>query len=324
MVPEMATVNKYENFEAEKPGTVLKIAHSGLELLHTRKHNFDHHLCEKVIGYREFSGERQLRPNHVNHLINAMLRGTFHPEWVNLIVCEHAGETWRMNGQHTCLARLELPKSWKDSGQVTVMTYETKTFDAMRELYASIDRNSPRTKGNVIHSYLGGSEEFVEVSPTLVRLLGESLGFWLWEGGHELYKHDGDEVSYLMMHTYKSLVQTILAFCLTEPRLQSVEHMRRSPVVAAMYETFSKVIQPSLDFWTTIKTGVGFDSMSDPRLKLRSALQNTKLGSSRTKERQKTIDRETQYRWCINSFNHWRKGDEMKVLNSTKERQRAK
>lgn len=319
---ELAT--KFESFEAEKPTQVLNLASPNLLLVSSKKHDFSHSLCEEIIGFQEFEGERSLRPPHVNYLINAMLRNTFHQEWVNLVVCKYNDVQWRMNGQHTCLARLELPKAWKQQNQVTVLTYAASTYDAMRELYASIDRNSPRTKGNIIHSYLGGHAMFVDAPPTLVRLLGESLSFWLWEGGHERAKHDGDEISYLMLNEHMTLVQTVLNFCLLEPKILSCEHMRRTPVIAALYETFNHVFQASSTFWTSVKTGVGFDTTNDPGLRLRNALINTKLSNSDTVRRSKCIDRETQYRWCINAFNHWRKGDDMKVLNSTQQRQRAR
>lgn len=321
---EDSTAHKFEHFTAEKPETVLKIAHAGLELISQRKHNFDHHLCERIIACREFPGERGLRPNHCNYLINAMLRQTFHPEWVNFITCEFDNDTWRMNGQHTALARLEMPKTWKNQGQVNVMMYRAGTFEAMRELYSSIDRNSPRTKGNVIHSYLGGTEQFEGVAPTLVRIMGESLGFWLWETQNERTRHDGDEISHLMTHQHKALVESVLALCLDEPKLLSLDHMRRAPVIAAMYETFSKVASASIEFWHSVKTGIGFLDATDPRLKLRTALQNVKLNTNDTVARSKCINRETLYRWCINAFNHWRKGDKMITLTSTKERQRAK
>lgn len=322
MAEEATAVSKFD-VEIDAPKNVLKIACAGLRLLGEKKIQFDHRLCNQLIGYREVPGDRPLRPNHVNYLISTMMRGTFHPEWVKLIVCQFDGETWRMNGQHTAMARLEMPERWKDAGQVGVMTYEASTHDAMRELYSSIDRGAPRTKGNVLSSYLTDTEQFQDASETLIKLMGEGLAMWLWESGHERNKHDSDEVAWLMQHTHKTLVSTILAFALQEPRMTS-GFMRRSSVVAAMCESFGKVYQDSADFWNAVRTGVGFTAADDPRLRLRNYLAESRVGSHDTRVRAKNVDRESMYRICVLAFNKFRKHESCKVLMPTKDRQRAK
>ena len=323
---EPATATKFDDLRIEPPKDVLKIARPGLTLLHERKHNFDHHLCDKIIGYTEFPGERPLRPTHVHYLLNCMMRGTFHPEWVQLILCEFGDDVFRMNGQHTCMARFEMPKAWKDAGQVRVMTYRADTMDALRELYSSIDRGAPRTKGNVINSYLAGTEDFADVPQRIISNVSTALAFWLWDTPTERTKHDGDEVAYLMTHAYKALTQCVIGFCMEPPSVTGLSFLRRASVIAAMFETFGKVHQDSVEFWTAVKTGVGLDSATDPRLRLRDALMNTSTHSTdvMSVSRAKTVDRETMYRWCVNAFNCWRKGEPMKSLRSTKDRQRAK
>ena len=217
-----------------------------------------------------------------------------------------------------------MPKGWKGAGQVGVMTYEADTMEAMRELYSSIDRGAPRTKGNILNSYLTDTEQFQDAAPTLVRLLGEGLSLWLWESGHERNRHDADEVAWLMQHTHKTLVSTVLTFALQEPRLVTYQPMRRASVVAAMFETFTKVYQDSEAFWTAVRTGVGFESGDDPRLRLRNYLQETKVSGTDVRVRSKNVDRESMYRVCVLAFNKFRKAEPCKVLMPTKERQRAK
>lgn len=315
--------NKFTEFEVEKPTNVLKIASAGLRLIKEQKVIFDHHLCEKIIGYREMPGDRCLRPAHVQYLISAMMRGTFHPEWVRFIVCQWDSQAWRMNGQHCAMARLEMPAVCKEIGSVGLMFYEADTFEAMRELYASIDRGAPRTRANILSSYLADTEQFADSTPTMVKLLGTALTLWLWEGTHEKGKHDADEVAYLMQHQHKALVCTVMAFCQEEPKVLTNDYMRRGAVVAAMFETFTKVYQPSVDFWTAVRSGIGFDSADDPRLRLRNFLMTVKMGAD-AKQRTVKLDGETIYRICINAFNRWRAGEKVKVLLTTKERQRAK
>ncbi|KKR80165.1 MAG: hypothetical protein UU27_C0036G0001, partial [Parcubacteria group bacterium GW2011_GWD1_40_9] len=73
----------------------------GLKLVTSRKVNFTRAEAEKLLGHEEFVGERTLKNSHVDYLIQTMERGTFHPEWVNLVICKFDGKTYRMNGQHT-------------------------------------------------------------------------------------------------------------------------------------------------------------------------------------------------------------------------------
>ena len=174
------------------------------------------------------------------------------------------------------------------------MGYRAKDMEAMRELYSSIDRGASRTKANVIASYLEGTKQFAGTTPSLIRLIGEGLALWLWEGSHERSRHDGDEIAYLMQNEHKNVTNAVLAYCMQNPKVYNVIFMRRAPVLAAMFETFSKVVQPSVDFWESVKNGTGFESTDDPRLKLRNALQNTKLVTSSLMTRTKSIDRETQ------------------------------
>lgn len=318
-------MTKFDSVTIETPTNVLKIARPGLHLASDRKVQFDHHLAEKIIGAKDMPGERPLRPRHVSYLMNAMMRGTFRQELVAFMTCKQGKDEWRVNGQHTAMARLEMPAKWKDQDLVRVMVYEANSFDAVRELYASVDRGATRTRANVIQSYLQGTDQFDGVATRLVKLVSEGLAVWLWEGYHERSKHDADEVAWLMQHTHKTLVDVVTAFALEEPALQSCEWLRRAPVVAAMFETFSKVVQPSDEFWTSIKTGVGFNSAYDPRLRLRNSLQEFKMTAASTaRSKGKGVDGETLYRWCINCFNVWRKGENLKQVRTTKERQRAR
>ena len=49
----------------------------GLKLVKDRKVEFNHPLAYKMLeGYEEFVGDRPLKQNHVDTLVNAMMRGT--------------------------------------------------------------------------------------------------------------------------------------------------------------------------------------------------------------------------------------------------------
>ena len=313
------------------PKTVVKTSTNELSLVSDRKIKFDDHLCKRLLACAElpFKGmERPLRPNWVNYLISAMHEGTFHPEWVHFVTCQVGNVTYRCNGQHTILARLEMPNNWVAKNGIDVVqvqAYESRGMDGLRELYASIDRGAPRTKSNQLSALLIGTKEYEDVSPTLLKLACEGLSLWLWELKTQQKLHGGNEIAHIMRHTHAALVTSVLSWAASEPKLLSLDFLRRAPVMGAMYETFGKVYSASVTFWDSVRSGVGFDSPDDPRLRLRNALQNTVLMSDATISKKKnSVNRETMYRWCVAAFNAWRAGEVVKVLRTPKTRQRAK
>jgi len=245
---------------------------SGLELVRTRKANFTHEEAEKLLMYDEFAGDRPLKNAHVDYLVQSMRRNTFHPEWVNLVICKCDGKTYRMNGQHTAWARLEMPKSWECP--VTVLEYKAESMDDMRILYASIDRSSPRTRANVITSYLAGTEEFDGVKAVTMRVVPQGFALWFWKTKNERRLHDGDDVAVLLKTDHYDLARKVCSF-LDDHTARDQRHILRAPVVAAMFATFNKAPQVALEFWGPVAAGTGIEKLGDPRLKLRNELQRS-------------------------------------------------
>src|SRR5688500_1830871 len=78
-------------------------------------------LAKELLAMPAFIGERPMRKRHVGNLVHNMQRGTFRWEWVTIITCrctephngKPKGATFRMNGQHTCSARLEMQPSYR-------------------------------------------------------------------------------------------------------------------------------------------------------------------------------------------------------------------
>lgn len=286
----------------------------GLKLVATRKVNFSHDEAEKILEHEEFIGDRALKNAHVDYLVSSMKRGTFHPEWVNLVVCKFDGKTWRMNGQHTAWARLEMPKEWPCP--VTILEYTAKSMEDMRTLYASIDRSSPRTRANVIDSYLAGTPEFEGVRAVSLRLMPQGFALWFWKTKTERRYHDGDDIAYLVKTDHYDLARKVCAF-LDKHAGRDYKHLHRAPVVAAMFATFNRAPQIALDFWGPVATGTGIDKVGDPRLKLRNELQRNAVdhgfGAHSDK---KIVSPEFMYRQCVTAWNAFREGRTLQILKA--------
>ena len=293
----------------------------GLILRKRRKLKFTHEEAYKLLDLDDFDGDRKLKQNHVDRLVRAMLRGTFHSEWVTLIICTLNGTVFRMNGQHTAWARLEMPKTWKCD--VEMLEYDAKSEQDMRMLYASIDRASPRTKANVIESYLAGSEEFKDVKARSLRVVSQGFAQWFWATNNERNKHDGDDIAYLLKTDYYDLTIKVLAFL---DKLSPVEHKHvfRAPVVAAMLATFNKAPQIALEFWTPVADGVGLEKRGDPRLKLRTWLLQTAVGYGRggSSDKEK-VTQELMFRQSVGCWNAFRQGRTLQYLRANERGKRT-
>jgi hypothetical protein len=204
------------------------------------------------------------------------------------------------------------------------LKYTAQTINDVRILYATFDRGAPRTRGDVINSYLVGTGQFSNTPPTLIKSIAEGFSFWQWESNHDRLRHTGDDVAFLLQTKYKDLTNKVLEFCESHPKILSVPFMRKAAVMAGMFETFSLVHKDSEDFWYAIKVGAGL-SADDPRLKLRTLLMitNTQKNTASPNEK-KVASSETLYRNIITAFNYWRSGETLKNLRVTAKRQRAK
>lgn len=261
----------------------------------------------------EFAGDRPLKEKHVDYLVGAMRRGTFRPELVTIVVCEHDGKLYRMNGQHTAWARIYLErKRWPC--KVRMLTYRAATEEDMRRLYASIDRSSPRSKGQVVGSYLKGSPGFEKVSDPVLRHLSQGFALWKWEASHERNANDGDAVAFHLKTGYYDLTMKVAAF-LGELSQGSHKHLLRAPVVAAMYATFEKAPQIAREFWMAVANGVGVDTASDARLRLRDKLMQTSVGLGGGASSAKAkMTQEEMFRICLRAWNRHREGKPVNQL----------
>jgi len=286
----------------------------GLRVRRKSTVTLDHKRAYRILDFDEFVGDRNLKSSHVSRLITAMKRGTFRSEFVTLITCSLNGTTFRMNGQHTAWACLEMPKDW--SCEVSLIEYEAKDEHDVRTLYSSIDRGSPRTKKNVINSYLVGSTEFDGIKKRTLSHLPTGFSLWFWKSHCERSKHDGDDVAFVLRTEQLALARKVGEFLDTQlPSEQA--HVFRGPVVGAMFATFDRAPQIALKFWTPVSEGTGITKKSDPRLKLRTLLMQASVDSSGGGNPDiKNVSQELMYRMCIMAWNAFRENRTLKYIRA--------
>src|SRR3974390_1791789 len=97
-----------------------------------------------------FSGERLVREKHVQFLFDEWAAGRFIWHHVLMASATLNGTTYRINGQHTCWMRVNIPeKAEPVSSTVRLVEYQVETIEQLRGLYSTFDRNAPRTVGHV-------------------------------------------------------------------------------------------------------------------------------------------------------------------------------
>jgi hypothetical protein len=315
-----------ETFDIKELGQLLRLnAQENVELTLE--------LAKELLATPAFIGERPVRKRHIADLAKHMRDGTFHWNMVSIITCrcnephndKPRGTTFRMNGQHTCHARLELPASYR--APVRLMRYSASTEADMRRLYATIDRGAPRTKHNVIHSYICGTEEFDSFPFHVRKFLPFGMAIWRWEDSAARAAHNGEDIAHLLLKSERSLVQTVSAF-LAQFSTAEHKHIMRGPVVAAMLETFSKSVAKSTEFWTAVATGLNLTSERDPRKKLHKQLISTAIYSGNRQHKGRVVGaqslpQESMYRLCIQMWNAWRKGETVQAIRLPEKRPMA-
>lgn len=278
-------------------------------------------LTESVImahlNLKELPTERPLSDGWVKKLLCEMLQGTFHPEMVQLAVATLDGVDYRVNGQHCCWAvseflthpdHTEFAKAYLRKPYVVEMIrYKVRSIDELRALYASFDRAKGKTRSRVIQTYLFDMPGFKGITAGTINLLGAAVTPWK-RSFNQADQMTEAEVIFLLRTEMLHLAVEVANFLSIKVKesghatAKEIKHLTRSPVVAAMYSTFSVSTKASEEFWKAVRDGADLP-FGDPRLKLRNHLMKT------TVTRTAKLDvAEEMLRTCIVCWNLWRDG----------------
>jgi len=264
-----------------------------------------------------FVADRRLSKPHVAKLVSEMCQGHFLPEITTVMVAKFGDVTYRINGQHTATAVLELAKDNPDFmlPDVSLLTFEVRSEGELRKLYARIDRGAARSNKDVVKSILSGTDEFRSVQERVLNLLPLGLAFWRFEDPTKRKLYAGETAALDVQGEYLSLSQLIAVF-MGELDYKALHHghMFRGPVVAAFYATFSVDAVDAERFWRAVATGVGFESEDEPAARLRQLLKNVNIGGGMHQRGSKgALGAEGMYRGCLHAWNRFRTAGEFKA-----------
>lgn len=289
--------------------------------------SLSHETAEWYLGLKQFGGERTAQERHVQELYREMSDGNFNAHTVDIVTARLSNESelYGLNGQHTCWAILFMPKDY--SIPVRHQHYVLSGMDQMRLLYGMIDRQLGRTDRHVVMAQLVDVPELEGVLPTTIRRLVPGFKLWLFESPWERKKHSPKQVSALVRFHYLDLFRRVAEFY----HANYTPIVDRSPVAAALFETFSRKPDVAPEFWRPVFTGLGLTSTKDARFRLHDDLRSFVLKDnegdsvrvSLSKSKRKRVTTEDLYRLCILAWNKWRAGEEVNVLRVPARRYRA-
>jgi hypothetical protein len=258
-----------------------------------------------------FIADRPLSWPHVSKLVSEMRQGHFMPEITTIMVANLNGTIFRLNGQHTATAVLEMAKEDAEfslSG-VTLITFTVSDEAELRRLYARIDRGAARTNRDVTISLLSGTADFATVSQRVLKLLPLGLAFMKFDESNRRKLYAGETAALDVQDDLLVLSKKIAIF-MDSLDYKSIHHghMFRGPVVAALYATFMVDEEDAEQFWRAVATGVGFESEAEPAARLRQMLKNISVGGGMTERGKNRLSSEEVYRVCLHAWNRFREG----------------
>jgi len=271
---------------------------------------------EKAFEFLElktFDGERPVRERHVQFLFDEWAAGRF--LWQNIILasarCE--GLEYRINGQHTCWMRVNVPERQEPlKVRARIMVYSVENSDQLRGLYSAFDRGAPRTQGHLSRVLLIDTKAVDGIPVGLINQLISGFRVFFAPKDSKQRAMSINDWCGLIQNNYSDL------FCISGRFLalhaSEAPWVKRAAVIGAMMATFGKNIKASEEFWTPVFNGVGLQTKSDPRYQLRRYLETH--GHDVASTNIVKVSPEEMFCVSVNLWNHWRRGGSVTTVKS--------
>lgn len=236
-----------------------------------------------------------------------LTEGSFRPVTWATALCHETSGVYRVNGKHTSTmlsGMKELPEFF-----VTIEEYECDTLEDVAKLYATFDSGiQSRTARDIYLSFAATVDALKEVSVTSITLSASGIAYHTW---HEKYgAHQPAERAELLLEYPEFVVwlDRLFGDGQHDGERSSSKHLRRQPVVAAMFSTYQKAKGQATDFWTAVRDETGMQPTLPDR-KLARYLISTGVNDGSGAKRVRKADTREFYVKCIHAWNAWRAGE---------------
>jgi len=270
----------------------------------------DHAKALEYLDLPVFPGEREITDAHVQTLYDEMRKGTFNSLLVVLSSALLDGARFKINGQHTCWAVVNMPASF--SLKVREIKYRVNSREQLKLLYGTYDRLRARSDSHMTKVFLADSPLTADLWMSEVPRGVNAFRHWHMSDPNKRNRTSPDQLAAVIQGEFADLFRTVMLFKQTFGAENAFA--RRIPVMAAMFATFFKLPTKASEFWQPVIDGLGLTAKTDPRYVLRDTLQHAVSGGSgRGRPSTRLMSVEDQYRVCLLAWNKWRKGETVRV-----------
>lgn len=259
-------------------------------------------LSDEFSGMTPAPHDRPLNPTRSAVLKSAVDKGEFRTcEWASAY-CEETKQTYRVNGKHTSTLLSSMNGEFPKGLSVIVEHYHCDTMADVAALYCTFDRRiSSRSSGDINRIWSATCNALDDVSPRFVDIGITGISYFFWEDGAT--HHPAEERAQLCI-AYSEFICWI-SDLMSGLDVKKTKHMRRGPVVAAMFATWKKSKSLATEFWTAVRDATGAKpDVADRKLeKYLSAISIRGNHAGAT-----VVSPREAYCKCVHAWNAWRDG----------------
>lgn len=248
--------------------------------------------------------QRTKKPRLINKYAKKMREGFFRTAQIAVAELDYdGGEEVLMNGQHCCEAVIQTNKTVR----ATLESYICYTPKDSADLYAQFDTEGGRTMGDLIQVRLRALKLNwpKKVGNAIVAAAVKENGASDWSKSDrvellEEYLDEGHFINFILNSGIPTDVRS---------KTKQIKHLKRAPVIRAMFVTWRKCHRDAEIFWARVRDGEGL-LRKMPSYKLREWLREANYTHGmRSMDRGQDIvtPHEMLYK-CIVGWNAFRSG----------------
>lgn len=260
---------------------------------HPKTQKITKSLAEKFANMDPAPHDRPLSEIRLKVYEKIIVAGGFRPvDWAAAF-CKQTGSTYRVNGKHTATLTSGMDLDAVQDLYAVVSYYECDTLEDVARLYSTYDsKTQSRTVNDINQSFASCVPQLEGVDSRTINLCTGAI--W-YSSILETYKHmqQAERAEALLEH-HDFVVWVYELLGRNTSSKSKVAHLKRMPVIAAMYSTWNRAPLVAKRFWEAVRDETGARPEEPTRKLAKFLLLNSTLnmrgdgkpGRYRVKERE--------------------------------------
>jgi hypothetical protein len=275
-------------------------------------------LARKFAEMESVNNERALKRIRIENYKKLLHQGLFLPVRWACATCLETGGIYRVNGNHTSHMLLEV-FPFPSNFYAIVEEYECETLADMNRLWSNYDsKDQSRTNGEINKIIAGGDETIKNISGKILNLAASGMAYHLWKDDMwNKRRHSVMERAELLIENPKFVVwlNDLLRKGRTEESRGDSWPLKRVPVVAAIFGTYTRDSGTAYDFWTDVKNGLGKSGCVTRLLEKWLLSTRLKVNDTGRGRGNRLAGDKTFYIVCLKHWNAYVNGRRPKAIN---------